>query len=109
MGFGRNGVEWDLWGGGRGGWPGFGVGQEPLGPSCSGHGIIKARGLDNHTQSASGSSAALLLQLVCGYQMDSHRPYCTTNKHMNSDLLLPSIITFTTKKLLACHRGFDSL
>ena len=40
--------------------PGFGTGQERLGPSCSGHGILKARGLKNHAQTASGSSASLI-------------------------------------------------
>ena len=42
------------------GGPGFGTGQEQLGPSCSGHGILKARGLKNHAQTASGSSASLI-------------------------------------------------
>ena len=56
------GVE-ELWEEGRKGGPGFGAGQEWLGPSCSGHGILKARGLKNHAQTASGSSASLL---VCG-------------------------------------------
>jgi hypothetical protein len=60
VGFGWNGVEWDLWGGGRGGGPGFGAGQEWLGPSCSGHDILRARGLKNHAQTASGSSANLI-------------------------------------------------
>jgi hypothetical protein len=50
-------------GGGRKGGPGFGTGQERLGPSFSGHGILKARGLKNHAQTASGSSASLI---VCG-------------------------------------------
>ena len=48
------------WGGGRKGGPGFGAGQERLGPSCSGHSILKARGLKNHAQTASGSSASLI-------------------------------------------------
>ena len=59
-GCGWKGVEWDLWGGGRKGGPGFGAGQERLGPSCSGHGILEARGLENHAQTASGSSASLI-------------------------------------------------
>ena len=62
VGFGRNGVEWDLWGGGRKGGPRFGAGQERLGPSCSGHGILKARGLKNHAQTASGSSALISMR-----------------------------------------------
>ena len=63
VGCGWKGVEWDLWGGGRKGGPGFGTGQERLGPSCSGHGILKARGLKNHAQTASGSSASLISML----------------------------------------------
>ena len=44
-----------LGGGGRKGGPGFGAGQERLGPSCSGHGILKARGLENHAQTVLNS------------------------------------------------------
>ena len=36
-GFGLNGVEWDLWGGGRGSRLEFRADQERLGPRCSGH------------------------------------------------------------------------
>ena len=43
----------------RKGGSGFGAGQEQLGPSCSGHGILKAQGLKNHAQTASDSSASL--------------------------------------------------
>ena len=46
-----------------GGGPGFGTGQERLGPSCSGHGILKAQGLKNHAQTASGSSALISMRL----------------------------------------------
>jgi hypothetical protein len=59
----RKGVEWDLCGGGKKGGPGFGAGQERLGSSCSGHDILKARGLKNHAQTASGSSASLISML----------------------------------------------
>ena len=44
--FGRNGVEWDLYGGGRGSGLGFRADQERPGPRCSGHG--------RHSQTASG-------------------------------------------------------
>jgi hypothetical protein len=53
----------DLWGEKRKGGPGFGAGQERLGPSCSGHGMFKAWGLKNHAQTASGLSASLISML----------------------------------------------